>query len=227
MFLFINKLHVVDYDTWKIVPRAKMPRQSICHVPSFFWSYKGKDTHKSLVGLGKFNTYKLTLIMQLNGFTVQTGVDNAIIRIQIKDGLKEFQLRWTFGEWGNHDSSGFDILDNVTYDIRSGSEVDQYVCKCDHIFDYIEGLSKAGFKQFDNSDMQFGISEKRLRVTYKDKELNGTTYALIYGPWAILLSDDMKFDSLVYLDGLRYGTLYIHKIVYTVNTYVMKVMMLF
>lgn len=226
MYLLVNKSYVLDYDTWKLLPRDKMPRQSTCYVPSLLWTHKGRDTYRSLVGFGKFNTYKLTPVMQLHGMTVQTGSDHAVIRIQTKNGIKEFYLHWTFGVYGQRGIGNFEVLDKVTYDIRSGEDVNYHMCTIEHIFDFVDGLSKADFEQFNNADMQFGISERRFRVIYKEKELNGMTYAFIYGPWAILLSDDMQFDTLVYLAGLRYGTLRIDKIIYTVNTYVLKMMLL-
>lgn len=227
MFVQVNKNYALNYDTWQFAPVAKLPKESTCMVPSPFWKYKDKDTHKQLVGFGKFNTFKLMPILQLHGLTVQIDSDHAAIRIQTKNGVKEFDLHWRFTPFGsNPGGGGFLVLDKVEYELLDGSGVSYHIYNLEHIFDNVSGLCKLGSKQFDNAEMLFGISENRLKVIYKEKELNSMMYALIYGPWAILLSDDMQFDSFVYLAGNRYGTLRIDKIVYTVNTYMLKLMLL-
>ena len=72
----------------------------------------------------------------------------------------------------------------------------------------------------------FGILPTKYALEYKNKELKQTSYALLCGTWAVLLSDDLNFDSCVALSGASRDKLQIESIFYTVNPFFVKAMAL-
>lgn len=72
----------------------------------------------------------------------------------------------------------------------------------------------------------FGLSPNQYQVRYKGRVLNGKSYAMLFGAWGILLDDDLQFDSLVYLSRVSTDLLEVDKFGYSVNKYILKVMML-
>lgn len=77
---------------------------------------------------------------------------------------------------------------------------------------------------YGDNHFMLGLSQNPYDVYYKSKLLNGQSYALLCGNWAVILGDDFTFDSLCYLDGADENKLYVNKFVYSVNTYILKIM---
>lgn len=90
-------------------------------------------------------------------------------------------------------------------------------------FETIPEHGKTDVSTIGLNDFSIGLSNHQWRVSYHGKMLNGSCYALVCGPWGIILSDDLKFDSLVYLSAVGNGTLVVEKIMYTVNSYIVKI----
>lgn len=88
----------------------------------------------------------------------------------------------------------------------------------------VPDLGSKGVYRIGKNRFCMGISSRKWNLFYHGKKLSPTCYALLCGTWAILLTDDLKFDSLVYLGGVVPGVLYIEKIAYTVNSYLVKAM---
>lgn len=64
--------------------------------------------------------------------------------------------------------------------------------------------------------LYFGISPEKFTILYKGNKV-GRSLALLCGVWAILLTDDLRFDSLVALNEVRQTTLSVQDFLYTVN----------
>lgn len=88
----------------------------------------------------------------------------------------------------------------------------------------IPDLGSQGVYRIGKNRFCMGISSRKWHLFYHGKEISHSCYALLCGTWAILLTDDLRFDSLVYLNGVVPGVLYMEKIAYTVNPYLVKVM---
>lgn len=74
------------------------------------------------------------------------------------------------------------------------------------------------------TNFKYGIVPEQFRVSYKDRWLNGKSYALLCGPWAVLLNDSLEFDSLAFLKGARPYVLDVDRFGFTVNPYILKMM---
>lgn len=126
-----------------------------------------------------------------------------------------------------------DSLRGIDYQLRTnGEEVkiwrheynkyEQVECQ----FETIPEHGKTDVSTIGVNSFSMGLSNNQWRVRYHGKTLNGECYAFVGGPWGILLSDDLKFDSLVYLSAVGNGTLVVEKVLYTVNPYIVKIMTL-
>lgn len=71
--------------------------------------------------------------------------------------------------------------------------------------------------------LYYGLSKHKYSVEYKGRELRGSCYAVLIGVVAVLLKDDFSFDSLVLLKGATPYNLDVAKVIYSVNTHVIKV----
>lgn len=95
---------------------------------------------------------------------------------------------------------------------------------------FVSNIKSGNFKPVSGLEStrfvySYGMTPTQLKIVYGDKEV-GRSYAWIFGHWAILFDDDLKFDSLAALIGTDSDTLYIDKFFYTTNMYVMKLMLL-
>lgn len=68
----------------------------------------------------------------------------------------------------------------------------------------------------------YGLPCKQYDVYFRGRKIAGTSYVFLFGPWGILLSDDLKFDSLVIFRGSKLGAVDIDKVLFTVNPIMTK-----
>lgn len=68
----------------------------------------------------------------------------------------------------------------------------------------------------------YGLSSNKYRIRCRGYNTGRDCYALLCGTWAILLTDDMQFDSLALLRGVDDRSLDVSKFVHTINPIVMK-----
>lgn len=93
-------------------------------------------------------------------------------------------------------------------------------------FQYIPGLFQQPVVEVKRNKFYYGVSRQQYEICYKDKMLSGKCYALLCGAFAVLLDDDMSFDSLAILKGADVEKLTVERFVYSRNSYVVKMMTL-
>lgn len=94
-------------------------------------------------------------------------------------------------------------------------------------FYHIDGLTMdSGQARGIDKRYPHGLTPKQFHVKYQGRMLNGTSYVLFCGPYGVLLDDDLSFDSFALFDGANNDYVTVDRFVYTVNPYVMKLMML-
>lgn len=104
----------------------------------------------------------------------------------------------------------------------------------DIVVDFDEDIERPSFKWIDDlahmttnvpleDRFSYGLRHEQYGVVYKGRRLNGTSYAFLFGTWAVLLDDDLKYDSLVVLEGADSATLCVNAVIHTVNPYMVKV----
>lgn len=118
---------------------------------------------------------------------------------------------------------------DVSYSVIGLSQPILYTSKLGSGFSYIPGLAqhRDGMERMKAEvPFHYGIAPKTYQVKYKNRKLGGDCLAMLCGPWAVLLDDERKFDSLAVLSGASVHELVVDKFLYTVNPYIVKVMMI-
>lgn len=94
-------------------------------------------------------------------------------------------------------------------------------------FDRVHGLSRV-LPPHKNPNIYayFGIRKGAYTLYYKGKQLGWQNYAFLAGTWAILLTDDLRFDSLVTLSGVDTYNMSIENVICTTNPNITKAVFL-
>lgn len=80
--------------------------------------------------------------------------------------------------------------------------------------------------------MSIGLDTNKFRVFMDKTMLDLYVYAFISGPWAVLLTEDFKFDALVELGGIKFvletdeAAIIIKRVVHSCNPYYVRAAML-
>lgn len=236
-FLMANMYYVLNLDTMQFevledisrfvcsMPRFKRPRVVI-QVPLYLWKYLGISTGETSYapdGLGvlyklvtyiEFPTFKIALNMptvEYNPFTPE---------VEILDGSKSVIVDF------NIVSDGW-TPETVSY----LWEINGVVHSMSHpvvssLFRHLNGLSILKLHKTSQNWLSFGLTERKLEIEYKDKYIKRQLHAFIYGPIAILLDDELKFNSLVSLISVSDKCLAVRQFLYTVDTYMVKLVTL-
>lgn len=232
MYVLVSDSHIVDTDRMRLIP-VNLCRAASVVVPAMLWCQEfitGKDSRAKIPD-------RRTHIEWLNN-CVATRAD----RIQIGN----FSLQIL--NWGNAVSSTVRIeifgKNKVSFDVSSDTEYPQCIFTIirviDEVFKMEELVSHARdvnafwfhgsgycYREVElmaGGEYPFGLTKRKFTVKIGSHELNGTCYAYLCGVYAILLDDKLNFDSLVVLSMIDDTTLYCEKIIYSLNTYVIKAM---
>lgn len=238
-YLLANQRSLLNRRTMQFEQIRGRLKMSDIEVPTYLWTFgKSHDTSNSymnsVVG-GKVRRYSLTYrksdTIRLNCFEFKFK-SNRHIEIMLRDdsgGVKtkltvQYSLQSTaYMSAGRRYSSlcGASYLLTVGDDQRLGHStvIEQ------HAFDIMPNLGYEDLGGAGSDRIYFGISDVPLKVHYRGKHI-GESYAMMCGTCAILLGDDMTFDTLAYLSRASRDTIVIDKFAYTTNTYVLKLMML-
>lgn len=237
--------YLIDTRTYDIITGSEREKPCEVAVPFYLWGFEDQDTHvttswghRQSGGLNKSDdVMKKVYTVELNNLTVEfvDGYKNVIIKFRDakRNNIIELDVavRPTLVSsqaWGGlmREIMGFRF--NVQ---MPNSEADFSYRLTESVwrspnFRMIPHLGANEIEVIGQNKLGFGISPLKYSVMYKLKELNGHTYALLCGPFAVLLDDDFKFNSLVALNGVTATTLDVHRIIYSVNTYILKVVSL-
>lgn len=237
----VSTTHLVQPETFKLISEVPAPSSepSVIAVPFFFSKFSPDDT----VRWGQYKVKcKTELVFQLslNQLFVswENGRDYHKGHLDFKDERTGHQVFMTLDVTTNtavsYSQVGTDeVFYGVDYRLQSTAFENKVYRQeyrgqdqTDIQFIKVPDLGTRGVYRIGKNEFSMGISANQWKVRYRGKLLHGTCYALLCGTWAILLSDDLKFDSLVYLNGVQDGTLLVEEIPYTANPYIIKVLTL-
>lgn len=242
-YLQCNKRHYIDKDTFKFVSEAERVRPFETDVPFYFWNFNERDEHSVATGFESvgsklqnvYSVYRRTYCLQLNKLAVSftNGYNIALIKFfdTSLGGEITIEVNTNFNTVVTNARGRNRVkIIGVDHTLSSGSSTQKYHTK------YGSGpLAEKLFARVPNHYFQeangvgmfsYGIKGTQYPIEYKGKTLNGTCYALLCGSWAVLLGDDMTFDAIVSLSSVSFEKLCIERILYTTNTYLLKVMTL-
>lgn len=242
-YLQATKHHWVCLDNYKFITEAMRVTPFDIDVPFYLWEFAEQGEHSIATGFENDNgvlrnsisRYHCVHKFELNGFTVQftNGYDCAdvlffqpqkddwvsvsvlaspVITSAISRGQKRVRI------------IGVDYTVSIDDDVRihrSNFGISQQDAKR---FARISGLRQHTTNNI--GVMCYGLKNTQYNIDYKGHELNGSAYALLIGTWAIILDDDLSFDSVAVLSSATADRLFVERFIYTVNPYIVKVMTL-
>lgn len=243
-YLQCSNTWLVDKDTMGFVEMNQRVDPCEVDVPFYFWGYASEwgnyvsNTYK-LCANNEYTVMKRVSIIELNHLSIEflDGYRHAFVKfydtVKKRPSVIEIDSNpYPYGilNLGGKQTRG---MSGLTYVLR----IDGEGCSC---FAELPRLSSAiedfeimpdlGRHIQDGACAQnfcYGVAPTMYTVDYKHRMLNGKSFVMLCGPWAILLTEDMSFDSLVFLNGVRKDhTLWIERFAYTVNPNILKVRML-
>lgn len=225
-----GRYSLLDREDWKFVHQSNL---ADIDVPGFMWYFADKDTHiLRFEGSDDTCVFRKVNVIELNGFSVDFyRFSYKTVTIKLKDreiqlGLNVYNPGWSTAYVGPR------RLEGVDYRIKLGDEVKNFHTTLSEPswvapnFCRISGLGSCNANNIGMNWFMFGIQQSKYVVKYHGRRLTGTAYALLCGPYAILLDDNFGFDSLALLNGVTPAVLDVDKFVYTVNSYVAKILTL-
>lgn len=227
MYLKACKTKLIDLDTFKFINFEDRVRPSQIMVLPFHWFYGRNSSHRvpnSGCLMNKTEAFWLNNVEVVLSY----GWRKADIRFpDPKTGKKHrmdvFCLVRAIRQ-GHTRPSGVDYtirLDDTLQKIETPFD-DSH--RADSKFSPVVELDNVGIAKLSMfEELYFGVSPNQFEIIYRGKKLSGTSYALLMGTYAILLSDKLEFDSLVLLSAVETGKLTVDNIVYSVNPYLVKI----
>lgn len=243
----------IDCRTLKFVGEDSRVKAFDIDVPFYLWDYEEPEQHEVCYGVcfkdGKMmNTYsvrKKVQSIELNKLSVQFAQGYASSVIQFLDTATnqwhtiEVMVTadvstYTFGKRGKL-LTGWSFLTHIdtggakSDHISLAGEIrhDMWSCEEREVrFNRIVGLGCQDIPEYTNHKLSYGVRSKEYLLYYKKQKLSFTSVALVAGAWAILLTDDLQFQSLAYLRGTSQNTLFIDRFAYSLDRRAIKAMTL-
>ena len=222
IYLVATKQFVVSLDEWKFYDTRDVgdaPRKYPFYVTDDKWSGSVIPKHTSQIELNGLNIVLHRNEWSLGNCYAEVHTNDAIINaaIQPKEVLMGGgNISKRLGAFYQFKVDGRVVEGEVDYGREWG----------DVRFAYLPGLWTQQCQDMRKNKLSYGLRNKQYHVTFKGKRLGGTCYAMMLGLWAILLGDDLSFDSVVMLDGATSDELIVNRFIHTSNPYILKVMTL-
>lgn len=224
--------YLIDRSTYQFVPLGKQSAADEITVPFYFWWHpKGVGNRVESNSGIRVRSNKV----RLNRLEVSFTKDYSHCLIDFwdkaKGGFSKIMVESSYSvQQIMRNGKKVRKMYGVQYDIaindKSSRVFSAFDTKLHPVYDFhwVVDLGHAPDKV--PNKFSYGVCPEQYSIIYNYKELSGKTLAMLCGPFAILLDDDLTFDSLVLLKGAKTSELCVDRFVYTVNSYIMKIMML-
>lgn len=230
-YLLATKDQVMDLNTWQFMPKSSMQKPFELQVPIYFWRFRELATHKKLLGK---SVYRKITSIGLNDLIIQVNADNCYVIINTDKGQKKFLVCPRHKHSAQTYGMQFYILESVKYtifcddrSIEHHTKVSGQPLTSPAFIHKIPDLARSDiWDKYDNAYLLYGIMPTKYSIIYGKHDIKRQNYAMLCGTWAVLLTDDMKFNSLVLLKGATEDSLYIDKFIYSLDPHIVKLMVL-
>lgn len=233
-YLQVSKTYYIDTETFKFIHVSQRVSPFKVEVPFYYWNFPESTTHRfSNPQTGEAGIYTNVHAVQLHHLIVEFSMNYRHARLNFYDVVRK---DWTTigiscKPYLTNSGSMFAQVTAFDYTIAIETAQKQFRVPLDlynqqffMISDIYSSMSR--LQEYGSEKFSFGITPSQYTVMCNSRQLNGESYAFVCGPWAVLLTDDLSFDSLALLSGADGGLLKVDKFAYTVNPYVMKIMTL-
>lgn len=235
-YMKVSHRHYFDYETNKLVWVSDLKQPFVVDVPELLWTwqvgYSDGNKPKDVVQV-KHGTHRRVDYFKLNQLKVQLldsyrqaaiGFFNVKADCWMQIGISVSHRENFVGQL--YKLFGFNCSWSVGQQVSSYSTKFKLPPWTEPNFRSISDLAIDHSIEVDANRFCFGVRGISYRVRYNGRELNGDCYALVCGPWAILLDDEFRFDTLAMLNGATSVILDVDRFLYTVNPYITKVITL-
>lgn len=238
-YLQADRSHLVDLDTFEFVQLELRKAPAEIFVPEHFWRFNAAAMHfehdiRGGRALIEPTTYKKVVVFPLNNLQIEIfGMSNTrfVLSYQDKDVENSIEVSYTahsmcvYGDINNQAT-----LKGVSFYAVLYDKFDQFnvVFDSDKVtthYHRLENLALIPTTGNYPDKMCIGLSHNKYRVLYRGRDLY-SCYAFVIGPCAILLKDNLEYDSVVLLNGAKQGVLYADAIVHSVNPRAVKMKIL-
>lgn len=225
---------MLNLDTWELCYIDNKKSNCEIIVPWYFWRHGAAVTMKELpdkVFLLKRSTldfHDLQIKFLPNYRDVKVRFKDTVTQqqrlIEVSVNIEE-EVRFRNGNRREYELKGFEYtMKSHDFEKQWRQDVDVR----DHYRDFSKvmmlGMHSEGHP--NGADLNYGVDGRQFTVSCNGRTLSGTTYVMLCGSWAILLSDDFKFDALVTIKSLKSYVLDVDKFIYSNNPYITKMMFL-
>lgn len=223
-YLQADENSVIDYNTWKFKLISQLNSEDEIDVPYYLWSRGNGPALRTEHG-----TFGCISRIRLNRLSIDFNLSPQKVTVMLDNGQRIFDVSCkpiTVAKAVR--GRDYSVLAGIDFYARSGGQTFQDYISYDidgHNFDRIPGLGTISRTNYFDDTLCYGIRSIPWAVNYKCKLLSGESLAILLGAWGILLTDDLKFDSMFLLKGVT-DRLIVNSFVYTVNPYVTKVIYL-
>lgn len=242
-----NRLNYIDTETWEFVHNNQVTEPFTADVLPWYWTFKEESEHRRFAGVRfeglrprlNFNTHRKTDVIQLNQLKIEfrSSFYNVLFSY-----FNKKEIRWqtiaVFCHLYEQGPSWFavDPLQGVTVRLHvhldyGSKEEREITTETPHKYgnpfydlaymahDYSVGSS--------NWALPYGVLYQPARLEYNGKRLDRVSKMVLFGPCAMLLTDQCEFDALVELEGIDMGfdfveIVKIKRFLHTQNPYYVK-----
>ena len=214
---------LIDTETWKFMAQTRESLLSGIDVPFYMWNFDGKPIHKHVIDGKVLGVFNEIWTMPLNGFRVvfkSSGYKAAVLKF---DDGSEIGIQCSI--MSQSTTYGVQLLGSE-FTLEIDRDLKPVLIQFEKPlwmapnFGRVQGLVSKDISGVDR--MSFGVKPNKYFIRYRNRRLIENRCAFLAGPWAVILTDDLKFDSLVLLNGVTTAVLDIASIGYTVNPAVVK-----
>lgn len=217
-------------DTWKFVKESELVSKPKTRVPSYLWEPLGYGNKRPANSISKthklqFNNLKVALTRKLGNADIEffdaVKGDTVAMRLTAAKNVTESGIGWhAVG------GVGHSVWRLIGEDYESVPFRSAYTSFSDeHKFFPVEDLATQEVVGDNAEVLSYGVVPIQYTLKYNGMRLSQQRFAFLCGSWAILLNDDMTFNSLVVLKGVSHYTLEIESILYTVDSRMLKASM--
>lgn len=226
---------LIDKKDFKFVPETVEALQTGIEVPFYLWYFASQQEHKAKVYGKDAGTFHKVDVMELNNLVIGfKSLGYKAVEIKFFNPLEGRFVHLKLGTtlYTQSTRTGIELM-GMSYqftiddspkqeflvELKKPTWVNPNFCR-------VQGLGSSEVAPVGINRFCFGIQPCKYLIRYKGRKLKDNRYAMLGGPWGILLQDDLSFDSLVLLNGATSAVLEIDTVAYTVNSSVVKAMTL-
>lgn len=225
-YLQAERDYLIDTSTYKFVPVAERNRNEDVGVIDHLWNAVNLWKSYYISESSADKHLRRVNILELNDTTFIYGRNYSSGRVRFFDPIQKDEMLIEIN-LSVELNSGY--MSGVNYVIRTNGQPKPYRTRImtPSVTPQFNQIKRLATEEVDYEFFSFGLLADQFEIVYRGKTLSGKSYACLSGPWGILLDDSLRFDSLVLLERVVAGALFVDQFVYTVNPYVMRAKVLY